>query len=446
MEGVSVTDTHAIPVSRGDSARRRLLFVVLVAAYYATFIWTYYVLLVPWQGFWGFGDRRLTWEYGALSWLLVLLPALWCPLELRRPSQLLFLFQYLVMFIPANVVLYNCELPTLQPDDVLAMLLTMFAGLTLMEAIYLLPLLRLPAIAVPARLYWSAFYAVLAALALAIVVTLGRNLQFQGLSGIYSVRLEAADLVQSSGGSGLIWYLIGWFASVFLPVAFAVAMLRGSALLATLVTVGYLFLFGVTGTKTAMLGVVILWGLSRVTRLRGARFAPGFVVALSVLLLVPLVFDPFGDVGEVLQKWYVLIVHARIFGVPQLVFSQYMGFFAQHPLTWWSHIHGVDAMVTYPFTIDTGRLLGSYYYGTSVQLNAGPWTQDGIGAAGLGGILIASLVGALVLWVYDSLTARVAPAFVALASAALFIGAGGSVGKIWSSASKELASAATSAS
>jgi Flp pilus assembly pilin Flp len=37
-------------------------------------------------------------------------------------------------------------------------------------------------------------------------------------------------------------------------------------------------------------------------------------------------------------------------------------------------------------------------------------------------------------------------AFVALASAALFIGAGGSVGKIWSSASKELASAATSAS
>ncbi|MGA2114293.1 MAG: Flp family type IVb pilin [Bryobacteraceae bacterium] len=37
-------------------------------------------------------------------------------------------------------------------------------------------------------------------------------------------------------------------------------------------------------------------------------------------------------------------------------------------------------------------------------------------------------------------------AFVALASAALFIGAGGSVSKIWTSANAQLAAAATSAS
>ena len=37
-------------------------------------------------------------------------------------------------------------------------------------------------------------------------------------------------------------------------------------------------------------------------------------------------------------------------------------------------------------------------------------------------------------------------AFVALASAALFIGAGGSVSKIWSTSNSQLAAAATSAS
>jgi hypothetical protein len=49
------------------------------------------------------------------------------------------------------------------------------------------------------------------------------------------------------------------------------------------------------------------------------------------------------------------------------------------------------------------------------------WTQDGIGAAGVGGVLLVSVVGAIALWVFDSMTARISPAFVALASAVVAI-------------------------
>ena len=49
------------------------------------------------------------------------------------------------------------------------------------------------------------------------------------------------------------------------------------------------------------------------------------------------------------------------------------------------------------------------------------WAQDGVGAAGIGGVLLVSVVGALVLWVFDSMTARVSPPFVALASTVVAI-------------------------
>jgi hypothetical protein len=410
---------RALPMPRAR-VRPRVVFVVLVAVYFASFIVTYDLLLQPYQGFWGFGRPPVPWEYDFFSWVLALLPALWCPLELRRPSQLLFLFQYLVMFVPATWVLFRSALPPLPPHITIELLLAMFAGLALMQITYVIPLLRLPRVVVTPRAFWTAFYLLSGVFAVGIFVVLGRNLQFKGIAAIYTLRFDAADLLEASG-LGYAWYAVGWFGAVFLPVAFAHAMRLKSIALAALVTAGYVFLFGITGTKTALLAVVILWMLSRVVHQKGAGFAIGFAAGLGCVLLLPFAFDPFGDTGELLQKWYVLFVHTRVFGVPQLLVGQYYGFFAQHPLTWWSHINGVNAFVNDPYSIDVARLLGYFYYEGPVGLNGGMWAQDGVGAAGIGGVLLVSVVGAFVLWVFDAMSARVSPAFVALASAVVAI-------------------------
>lgn len=134
----------------------RLVLVALVAIYYGTFIWSYRELLEPWQSFWGFGRSELGIEYWILNWLMVLLPALWMPMELRRPSQLLFMCQYLVLFVPATLVLYSTDLPRLSPDEALGYVLAMFVGLTIMQAIYLLPLVRLPWVQAQPWLFWGA--------------------------------------------------------------------------------------------------------------------------------------------------------------------------------------------------------------------------------------------------------------------------------------------------
>jgi len=140
-----------------------------------------------------------------------------------------------------------------------------------------------------------------------------------------------------------------------------------------------------------------------------------------VLLLVPTVFDPFDELGELLQKWYVVLVHARIFGVPQLILGQYYAFFEQHPLTWWSHINGIDAFVNFPYTLDVPYTTGWFYYAIPVGLNSGMWIEDGIGAAGIGGVPIVTVIAAAVFWVFDSVCARIPPRFVASASAVIAI-------------------------
>jgi|OpeIllAssembly_1097287.scaffolds.fasta_scaffold25034_2 hypothetical protein len=396
----------------------RLVLVALVAIYYGTFIWAYRELLEPWQSFWGFGRSELGVEYWILNWMMVLLPALWMPMELRRPSQLLFMCQYLVLFVPATLVLYSTDLPRLSPDEALGYLLAMFVGLTIMQAIYLLPLVRLPWVQVQPWPFWGGFLAVTLALLVLVVIFLGANMQFIGLKAIYTVRRDAAQMLEVQGGS-LVLYAMSWFAGVSLPVLFAVAVYRRSVLLVLAVLAAYGFLFGVTGTKTAMLAIVILGAAALVSARRGARFSHLFVLGVSLLLAFPVIFDAFGEVGRELQRLYVSFVHARIFGVPQLVMAQYIGFFAQHPETAWSQVAGISAIVADPYDMDLPVTLGYFYYGTPVGLNAGLWAQDGIAAGGMPALLLMSIVAAGVLWIFDSMAVRVPPRFAFIAVAVI---------------------------
>lgn len=260
------------------------------------------------------------------------------------------------------------------------------------------------------------FLAMTLALLALVVIFLGANMQFIGLKAIHTVRRDAAQMLEVQGGP-LVLYAMSWFAGVSLPVLFAVAVYRRSLLLAAAVLAAYVFLFGVTGTKTAMLAVVILGAAALVSARRGARFSHLFVLGISLLLAFPVIFDAFGEVGRELQRWYVSFVHARIFGVPQLVMAQYIGFFAQHPETAWSQVAGIGAFVADPYDMDLPLTLGYFYYGTPVGLNAGLWAQDGIAAGGMPALLFMSIVAAGVLWIFDSMAARVPPRFAFIAVA-----------------------------
>jgi len=403
----NATTTAAFP------SGRRIGFVFGVLMYYLVFAWSYYRFLLPWQEFWGFSDNSVAPEYWILASIAAVGPACWAPINLRRPTELLYLFQYLVLFVPTPVVLLNSGNPVLEPLVAVEVSFVMSASLGIMALAYAVPLMRIADFRLPIRVYWPLFFIAFSVLLLMVMNTLGGNFNLVTLDAINSVRRVATQIVEQDEAP-LVWYAQLWLAGAFMPLLFAVAVKKKSILGALVVAGVYLFLYGITATKAALLAVPILFGLIWITGGGGKQFVYRLVLALMAALSFPLLFGLAGSYKEFLEKWWVTLVHARIFGVPQLIVAQYLGFFQQHPITLWSHISVVNSFVAYPYVIDVPTTLGYFFYGSPVSLNAGLWVQDGVAAAGLLGIPIISVVAAGMFWLFDSAVQRVEAKFAAV--------------------------------
>src|SRR5664280_937519 len=116
--------------------RRRATLVISVAAYVAVFNWTYIQLVAPRYPDWGLSPDRPPMWHLVFCCLISILPSLWLPAEVKRPSQFLFLVQYLVIFVPATFMVYYSRNPQLPLHEAFLLDLVMFAGLSLIQAIY----------------------------------------------------------------------------------------------------------------------------------------------------------------------------------------------------------------------------------------------------------------------------------------------------------------------
>jgi hypothetical protein len=391
---------------------RWILFLGIVA-YIAIVNWTYVDFVATIYPFYGLSYNPPPLSYQLISWALSILPALWLPLDLRRPSLIFFLIQYLVIFIPAAFILYHCSKPPLSPDEALDLILLMFAGLSIMQSIYLLPRIRFGRIMLPFGTFWITFLSILIALSGYLLFTLGSHFHLAGLEGMYQVRLTTASILSQSG-TLLGLYAQPWLAGFFLPLCCALSFFSKRYWILAFVAIGYLFLFGIGGSKSTLLAFIFIPCAYFWLRKTNKNSTIKLVCALSLILgsLIPLsVFLP-----PQIIRWYVAIVHFRTFSIPSLLIAQYFDFFKHNPLTYMSHVNGINLFIQYPYSGDLPRIIGQYFYGGPVGLNAGLWAADGLASFGPIGIPIISMLAAIVLWILDSLSTPYDPRFVAVAS------------------------------
>lgn len=392
--------------------RPRILLVLSIVAYVAVFNWTYKTLVASHYDFWGLSYNQVPAGYIIASWLVSIIPALWMPLRFKRPSLLLFYMQYVVLYIPSVFILYHTSNPVLRPQEAFGLVMLMFCGLSIIQSIYFLPLISFKSKRLPASSWWALYIVGLGSLLGYTVMILGGNFRLAGLQDIYDVRAMAADTVAATGSRfGL--YAIMWSSGFFLPFCFALGAYARKWWLLAIFAVGYLILFGMGGAKTTLFAfvyfpMIYLW-LTRTNRNTPSVFAvgTGLLLAMGALLnwIVP-------SVGF----WYIAVVNFRTFGVPQLLIAQYFDFFRNNPLTYMSHVNGVNLFLHCPYDQDIARTVGAYFYGVPVGSNAGLWAGDGITGFGPVGIVIVSVICAAVLWIFDCISKRYHPKFVALAA------------------------------
>lgn len=390
---------------------RRGALVGSVAIYVLLLNWTYAELVAPVYTYVGLSFSPLSaWQF-AFCFVLCIVPSFWAPVRVTRPSQLLFLVQYVVMFVPTTFIAFYSSVPTISAGSAIALDVVMFAGLSIIQLGYVIPVraLRMPKMS-PTQLLMSTCVGSLVLLAY-VTIYFRDVFQFATLENVYEVRTAMYDAAKGSGWFTL--YAQMWLAGFLLPFLFSVGAFAKKLWLVVLAESGYIILFGIAGNKLSLLSMTLLPLLFMWSRRSRRSGSASFVLGAALVVTFGWVFRQLG--GDFISTWYVAIVNVRTFAVPPLQIVQYFDFFGQNPTTFLSHVRGVNLLIQYPYDTDLGTLISWAYYRMPWVANAGLWAGDGLAGFGLFGIIVMSVVCTVIFWVIDAVAASVDTEFALVA-------------------------------
>ena len=152
------------------SLRQRGFVILGILAFIALYQWAYVHWLSPAFAYYGFEYYPVPGRYLALAWACSVLPAVWMPLRIARPSQLAYWVLYLTVFIPSMYIPFFVQLN--ERADVAWLVVTLCMGMAISGLGYLCPLHKFKPISVRRPAFWLGFM-ILAVGCAAWVATLG---------------------------------------------------------------------------------------------------------------------------------------------------------------------------------------------------------------------------------------------------------------------------------
>jgi hypothetical protein len=386
-----------------------------VTLYIVSFNIAYVRLIAPRYSYFGLAYSPMDAGITLVTWMLCLAPAAWLPAQIKRPSMILFLTQYVFVYIPASFILHYSIRPKL--DDMIALQLqvVMLAGLSIMQVFYYLPLRPIE----PKPMSRAAFFYLLLVMAVVplayLTLTLGMTFHFTTFGDDNPLfRLEQTSISGSHALAFIGRYGEFWLTNVLLPLFGAIGLFFKRRSLFALVVSGYVLLYGLTSFRSHLLGPIFIGVVYVWSRMRH-KYAALFV-GLSLSLLWPMATTNEG-VNAFTAAW-VNMWHVRVISVQGLAVAQYFQFFQYNPITYFTHLKVFDILnmsqyPNLPFTI------AIYFYGTEYGANANFWAADGISSLGVFGMPVMSAFCGAVFWLLDCLAARYRLEFVLVSLAFL---------------------------
>lgn len=379
------------------ASHRKAVFVI-VGLYIACFHWIYVRYLYPTFDYLGFDFNRPAPAYLALAWTLALLPCLWMPLRLTRPSQLAYWVLYITVFIPSMFVPLYAQM---EPAREIAVLMLVFlAGFLIVGCAYGVP----PAAAragglAPTRIA-KAMAALAGALALWMLIVYRHHLAIVGFNDVYDLRDAANDLAEGTSVNYAFMLLTG----AVNPFLMGYGLFYRKRWMVLAGVAGQLLIYSVGGTKGSILSITFIPAMYALLRIRRVPFGVKIAAAsLALMLAFCAVFAVAGEQAGDIVSIALFVVFSRTLGMGGLLTAQYYDFFQRNPFTYWSHIKGVSWFVHYPYQYPVGQELGIAYAGTTaLDATTHFFATDGIEAAGLPGVLLIAVFCAFVFWVLDS--------------------------------------------
>jgi hypothetical protein len=326
------------------------------------------------------------------TWSLIVLATLLLPIHVHKPGSFFMWLLYLVVYVPVLLIPpyalgYGMEYAPMQG--------LVFLGFAILAGVGLLPPIRFP----EPRWMFGAFIAGLlvysAVMMLWLIAQVGIPTSIPAVTSPYAQR---AAFSAAMAGAGPVLYLIAWQTSAVNPLLLLIGLYRRQwSLFLTGVGLNVL-MYSLAGHKSHLLSsllvVAIFVALRLPATIRGILIAGG---AITLVLATQALYVVTGAIFP------VSIVVRRMLMTPGLLTGYYFDFFSEIGFT---YRFGPLSMFLDGVVLErtTPRTIGFEYFGSNTMAaNANFWA-DGYSAMGYVGVVLVSVLLALVLWAMNSLS------------------------------------------
>lgn len=373
-------------------------------AYAVVFLLQYRLLTVPLFAYWGFGNITDYREYLYVLPMMVF-PAAFMPGKIEKPSELLAVLNYAILYVPLCVLLFHSTKTSISLGDLWAIWSALVASTLALFGAVRLPVFAVVKPAADGRAILLACWCVVAVVVLCVLaVNAVRIITFNEIAATrsaYSMHIRVYG--------ALFGYLDAWVGLALIPFLFADSLRRGRMAACAGLAALCALLFLLSGRKTDLLCPAAVfatyWAVKR-------KVEPaGVLLALSGLMLLPFLFRAAGLAGP--SKILITVVNFRIFAVPQILVPQYYGYYLAQGFTHFRHVNLVNRLFYggAPFE-QPWSAIAHFYYKKDFTADAVFYATDGLAAMGMAGIPCVTAALIAVFWAFDSLKGRHSSALV----------------------------------
>lgn len=384
----------------------RRLFLITGDLLYVLFLnWAYIAVIVPRYEYMGFVANSVQPSYVFFAWLIAVVPSLWMPVRLQRPSQVIYWLLYVLVFVPAILI----PLYTLTGDinQWLIRSLSLLGAVAMLAMMYTIAPVRIPVVPQSRLVFWLTLIVfTIVSYGYAIGV-FGADFKLVSLWDVYTVRAEYKATLQHS--SGIIAYLTSWQGNAINPFLISYGLVHRLPVLLLLGVAGQFFLYSITGFKSVLFSGVLVLALYIALRNRGNSFGLYVIWGATTLVLLSALMK----IGLQREELSSLLLQ-RVFAVPGLLTGYYFDFFSQHQTAMLGDSRLRFLFPSYPYDLSIPNLIGEVYFGRpDSSANANLWA-DAYANFGFWGVFGFTFALGFLFWFLDSLARGRDPRIVSL--------------------------------
>ncbi len=374
----------------------------VAAAYTLLFEWAQALYFKPIWGYLQMTSDTPSSYQRAMAILMSVASILALPSQITRASQFLNWMIWIFCAVPLIMLGGYLGLPDV---DFYAFSGSILVGMWLICATRWIPLLRVRQPVLPWRFTTGMLLLLAALLLIFIIQQVGGSLKFVNpLDGdaVYFHRLdETVDRTSVSYPVVFVTYLCS-------PLLLAIGLTSRRYWLAFAGAGMLILLFGVAANKSYALATFMMLFIYALTRINERTAGLQLAIVTAVITGVFLVLYS-NDIIEHFSPWGVVQTAFlyRTVGVSFMNGGFYYDFWVttQHPPSYLSHVNLINQVITYPYDISLGQMMGRYYFGTDhFQMNSTFWLSEGIASFRVPGLLISSMIVSIVFYMLDVLT------------------------------------------